>query len=142
VASAPQTRLGGWRAYTAPVSNTLFQEQIQLTIDSDWLELLNQCHTCSMILQDIETLDLALLCDPMHVNDEDHWEMHRYGLSPVNLSAVLRWLRVSFIHQLNESRSIFRLAVAIPGSSTSSHCPLGESISPYNTMRVASSFPT
>ncbi|KAJ7840242.1 hypothetical protein B0H13DRAFT_1910789 [Mycena leptocephala] len=44
---------------------------------------------CPRILAEIETLDLAQLCDPMHIDHEDHWDTLRRADSP----AVLRWLR-------------------------------------------------
>ena len=60
-----------------------------------------------MILQDIETLDLAQLCDPIQIN-HDHRGMHEWDmLSHAKLSVVIRWLRVSSIQPLDEVALIF-----------------------------------
>jgi hypothetical protein len=72
------------------------------------LKLLDQCHSCPTILQGIETLDLAQICDPMYI-DEEHWEIHELAFHTADLSAVLRWLRVSFIEQLLKAHSCFEL---------------------------------
>jgi hypothetical protein len=91
-----------------PVSDTSSDEQTLTQHRRDCLELLDQCHSCPTILQDIETLDLAQLCDPMHIDRENHWGMHKYdGLNTASYSAVLRWLRVSPIQPLDEVALIF-----------------------------------
>jgi hypothetical protein len=90
-----------------PVSNTSSDEWTLTQPFRDWLMLLDRCHSCPIILQDIETLDLAQMCDPMHIN-HDHLRMHRYGhLGMANLSPVLHWLRVSSIQPLDKVALIF-----------------------------------
>jgi hypothetical protein len=92
----------------SPVSDTSSDEQTLTRHSRDWLELLDECRSCPMILQEVETLNLAQLCDPMHINHEDHWEMHGYpDLSMGIYLAVLRWLRVSSIQPLNNVALIF-----------------------------------
>ena len=92
----------------APVSNDALTEETLTQHCRDWLTLLDRCHSCPMILQEVETLDLAQMCDPMHIDHEDHKRMHEYEyLSMTSFSAVLRWLRVSSIQPLDEVTLIF-----------------------------------
>jgi hypothetical protein len=89
------------------VSDTPLEPTAQLEPDRNWLTLLDRCHACPTILRDIGTLDLAQLCDPMHIDHDQHWQMHEYQLRPEVLAPVLRWLRVSSIQPLDEAAFIF-----------------------------------
>ncbi|KAJ7473222.1 hypothetical protein FB451DRAFT_1248779 [Mycena latifolia] len=55
-----------------------------------WLGLLEKCRPSPRILHELESLDVAQVCDLRHINPADHWKLH-IGLG--ELHYILKWLQ-------------------------------------------------
>ncbi|KAJ7473197.1 hypothetical protein FB451DRAFT_290065 [Mycena latifolia] len=58
-----------------------------------WLYLLENCQPSPKILHELESLDLAQLCDPTDINPATHYQLHDKEDSPLgDLHYILDWL--------------------------------------------------
>ncbi|KAJ7450101.1 hypothetical protein FB451DRAFT_1186876 [Mycena latifolia] len=58
-----------------------------------WLDLLENCRSSPRILHVLESLDLAQVCDPRHINPANHWSLHYGNPGLRNLRYILEWLQ-------------------------------------------------
>ncbi|KAJ7478109.1 hypothetical protein FB451DRAFT_181733 [Mycena latifolia] len=59
----------------------------------EWLDLLENCRSSPRILHVLESLDLAQVCDPRHINPVNHWSLHYGNPGLRNLRYILEWLQ-------------------------------------------------
>ncbi|KAJ7478136.1 hypothetical protein FB451DRAFT_181978 [Mycena latifolia] len=71
------------------VKNCLVEGYPELIID--WLNLLEKCRSSPRILHELESLDIAQICDPRHTNPADHWRLHISVTE--GLHYILSWLQ-------------------------------------------------
>ncbi|KAJ7478111.1 hypothetical protein FB451DRAFT_181775 [Mycena latifolia] len=61
---------------------------------TSYLDLLEKCQPSPRILHALESLDIAQICDPRHINPADHYRLHAGIFSPPrDLHYILEWLQ-------------------------------------------------
>ncbi|KAJ7478095.1 hypothetical protein FB451DRAFT_181681 [Mycena latifolia] len=59
-----------------------------------WLNLLEKCRSSPRILHELESLDVAQVCDPRHIHPVTHYKLHEWPVLQLDsLHFVLDWLQ-------------------------------------------------
>ncbi|KAJ7450118.1 hypothetical protein FB451DRAFT_723346 [Mycena latifolia] len=64
---------------------------------TDWLNLLEKCRSSPRILHGLESLNMAQVCDPRHINPAKHWQLHDRFSRLGDLHYILPWLQVNIL---------------------------------------------
>ncbi|KAJ7478103.1 hypothetical protein FB451DRAFT_181713 [Mycena latifolia] len=58
-----------------------------------YLDLLDKCRPSPRILHELESLNIAQICDPRHIHPATHYRFHHGYYSLARVHFVLEWLR-------------------------------------------------